>query len=71
MCLRAVISMARLTVAENNSGITFDSDWICLMTAKNLKMRKMTALPHASFIILPLDNHSVIVLAQRCFRSSY
>ena len=29
--------MARLTVAENNNGITFDSDWICFVTAKKLQ----------------------------------
>jgi hypothetical protein len=29
--------MARLTIAENNNGITFDSDWICFITAKKLQ----------------------------------
>jgi len=31
-------------VVENNSGITFDSDWICFITAKKLQ-RDMTSTP--------------------------
>jgi len=34
-------------------------------------MREMTALPHASFIIILLDNHGIIVLSDLRLRSSY
>jgi hypothetical protein len=57
-------------VVENNSGITFDSDWICFITAKKLQ-RDMTSTPTASFVTLLLDNHRVIVLAQLGLRSLY